>query len=475
MTSQIFPRDPRTGLIDAPISTTSNSELPQIVARLRTAQAPWAAHTIEERSAKLQALRGAIEGHGDAIATALERDTGRRAIARQEVSGVLSSLTAWAAQAGSLLESTWVNGRAMPAVRHGAQFHPYSLVGVISPWNFPLTLSMIDTIPALLAGCAVIVKPSEVTPRFAAPLQEAVMHAGFGDLLQFIIGAGDVGASLVNVVDAVCFTGSVETGRKVSVACAERLIPAFLELGGKDPLIILNSADLEIASTAALRGSVLATGQACQSIERIYVAHDVHDSFVAKLVHAASSCRFNWPDITRGEIGPIIFERQAEVLRAHLEDAVAQGASILCGGEIEHHGGGLWLAPTVLTNVTHRMRIMREETFGPIMPVMAFNSVEDAIALANDTVFGLSGAVFAGSVGEAEDVGRRLNAGAVSLNDAALTAVFYEAEKQSFGASGLGPSRMGRAGFYRFLRRQALIANTGQPLPLSAFSEDAQR
>jgi acyl-CoA reductase-like NAD-dependent aldehyde dehydrogenase len=250
------------------------------------------------------------------------------------------------------------------------------------------------------------------------------------------------------------------------------MIPAFLELGGKDPLIVLPSADLDAAVTAALRGSVLATGQACQSIERIYVARPLFDAFVERLAAAAAACRLNWPDIQAGDIGPIIFEKQALILQAHLDDAYAKGARVLTGGVLETHGGGLWLRPTVLTNVDHGMKVMTEETFGPIMPVMAFDTVDEAVALANDTLFGLSAAVMAGSLDEAEAVGRRLQAGAVSLNDAALTSLFYEAEKHAFGLSGLGGSRMGAAGFQRFLRRKALIANMGGPAPLSAFAED---
>jgi acyl-CoA reductase-like NAD-dependent aldehyde dehydrogenase len=469
----LLPRDPRTGEISAPIPATTREELFGIQTRLRQAQAAFAAAPIATRAEQLLRLQKAIAANRQAIQAALELDTGRRAIARQEIDGVIGAISGWTSQAATLLDSTWVGARSNPKLRHRAHFHPYALVGVISPWNFPLTLSFIDTIPALLAGCAVIIKPSEVTPRFAAPLRRAIADAELSDVLAIVDGDGGVGADLIGAVDAVCFTGSVATGRKVASACADRLIPAFLELGGKDPLIVLPSANLDAAVTAALRGSVLATGQACQSIERIYVHRSIHDVFVERLTHAARACRFNWPDITIGDIGPIIFDRQADVLRAHLDDARAKGARIHSGGAIETHGGGLWLAPTVLSNVNHDMQVMREETFGPIMPVMPFATVDEAVALANDTQFGLSAAVFAGTIEEAEAVAMRLEAGAVSLNDAALTALFYEAEKHSFRASGLGGSRMGKAGFQRFLRRQALIANDGAPIALSAFAEDA--
>jgi acyl-CoA reductase-like NAD-dependent aldehyde dehydrogenase len=467
-------RDPRTGVIDHHIAPATHHEIATLSARARAAQTAWSAQSLDQRAATLLAFCAALEARSDAIAAALERDTGRRAIARMEVGGVMASLSAWAAQALSLLPSGWTPGRAMPNLRHAPQFVPYGLVGVISAWNFPLTLSMIDTIPALLAGAAVIVKPSEVTPRFVAPFADAILAIpDLRDVLAFILGDGASGQALIEQVDAVCFTGSVATGRKVAVQAATRLIPAFLELGGKDPLLILESANLDHAVTAALRGSVLSTGQACQSIERIYVARGLYDAFVSRLVDAARVVRFNWPDITTGELGPIIFANQAETLQRHMDDARAKGARILTGGVIERHGGGLWLAPTVIVDVTHEMAVMREETFGPILPVMAFDTVEDAIALANDTDFGLSAAVMAATLDEAESVARRLDAGAVSLNDAALTALFHEAEKHAFKASGLGGSRMGQSGFHRFFRRKALIANTAAPRALSTFAEDA--
>jgi succinate-semialdehyde dehydrogenase / glutarate-semialdehyde dehydrogenase len=467
----IGPRNPRTGAHDPAMRFDTPSDVQDAAARLRTAQAAWAQTPIRVRATQLTLLAGVIADHRGAIADALEADTGRRAITAQEIDGVIASLRGWAGRADDLIKTPWQDSRANPTLRHRAQFHPYPLVGVIAPWNFPLTLSMMDAIPALLAGCAVLVKPSEVTPRFIAPLRDCIAKAQMDDVFHIAHGAGDVGAALVTLADAVCFTGSVATGRKVALSCAQRLIPAFLELGGKDPLIILEGADLDAAATAALRGSVLATGQACQSIERIYVAKAIHDAFLAKLVDATSACRLNWPSIAQGEIGPIIYAQQAEVLQRHVQDAIAKGATLHTGGAVEHHGGGLWMRPTVLSGVTHSMLVMQEESFGPLMPVMAFDTPDQAIALANDSAYGLSAAVFADTLETAERIAAQLRVGAVSLNDAALTALFYEAEKHSFGESGLGGSRMGEAGFLRFLRRQALIANTGKPTPLSQFSE----
>lgn len=468
-------RNPRTGSADHTIIPADSDLVAAEARRLRAGQSHWQQLGIAGRVAAMLRLADALEGGAADIVAALSVDTGRRAIAGQELRGVVGSIRGWCAMVPHLLPDGWTDGRSDPRMRHAPQWVPYQLVGVISPWNFPLTLSMIDTIPALLAGCAVLLKPSEVTPRFAAPLMAVVAQVpDVAAVFGLVQGAGATGAALIDQVDAVCFTGSVATGRKVAVQAAGRLIPAFLELGGKDPLIITASADLERAVTAALRGSVLSTGQACQSIERIYVHRSILEPFTERLVAAAAATRLNTPDIATGEIGPIIFDRQAEILQAHIADAVAKGARVLTGGTVEELGG-LWLRPTVLVDVDHTMDVMREETFGPIMPVMGFDTTEEAIALANDSPYGLSAAVIAGTLEEAEAIGRQIEAGAVSLNDAALTSLFHEAEKNSFKASGLGGSRMGSAGFQRFCRRKALIANTGAPTPLSAFAEDAAR
>jgi succinate-semialdehyde dehydrogenase / glutarate-semialdehyde dehydrogenase len=470
---EIAVRNPRTGVNDAAIVAVDAAGLADMSAAARAAQVGWQALGLEGRAEALLAFKDAILSEAEAIHQALATDTGRRLIARREIDGVVGSLMGWAAQAPHLLPSGWTEGRFDKRISHAPQWVPYGLVGVISPWNFPLTLSMIDTIPALLAGCAVIIKPSEVTPRFAAPLEAAIAKVpALKDVLQIVQGDGATGSALIDVVDAVCFTGSVATGRKVAVQAASRLIPAFLELGGKDPLIITETADLDRAITAALRGSVLSTGQACQSIERIYVARSIYERFIDGLTKAAKEVRFNQPDIKAGELGPIIFPRQAEILADQIADALAKGAKLLNGGVIEHHMGGLWLAPTILVDVDHGMKVMTEETFGPVLPIMAFDTVDEAIALANDTVYGLSGAVIAGTLEEAEAIGLCVDAGGISLNDAALTSQFYEAEKHSFKESGLGGSRMGPAGFQRFCRRKALIANRGDVTPLSAYREE---
>jgi len=465
-------RNPRTGTVDYHINGLEAGEVAQIAIRLRAHQSDWLAKGFDGRGAALISLSNALNARATDIIKALEIDTGRRKISGQEVMGVIGSLKGWAALAPTLVpESDWVQGRMKPTFKHQNAYIPYALVGVISPWNFPMTLSFIDAIPALMAGACVMIKPSEVTPRFADVVSDVVKEEGLENVLAFVQGDGATGAALVDCVDSVCFTGSVATGRKVAVKAAENLIPANLELGGKDPMIITASADLDKATSLALRASVLATGQACQSIERVYVPKTHYADFVAQLTEKAKSVALNFPDIESGDIGPFIFGRQVYIVKTQIADAVAKGARVLSGGEILSHGGGTWLLPTVIADVTHDMDIMREETFGPVIPVMGYGSIEEAIALANDTSFGLSGAVFAGSIDEAREIAGQINAGAISLMDGALTGQYFEAGKQSFKNSGLGPSRMGANGFLRFFRQKAYIANTIDPLTLGDFAE----
>ena len=468
-------RNPRTGQLDYAIAPLDNSALDALERRLRSAQPAWASRTPEERGALLLKLANAVAAHASAIADALVIDTGRKAISYLEVAGIPQSLRRWAGTAPTIIRDATVVGQdsATPGIAIDTQLIPYPLVGVISPWNFPLTLALIDAIPALAAGCAVIVKPSEVTPRFIRPLLAAVAAVPeVASVLAIIEGDGATGAALVERADYIAFQGSVPTGRKVAEAAARAFIPASLELGGKDPMIILASAHVATAAQTALRASVVNAGQACQSIERVYVDRSIGEAFLSELVAAAQAVRLNYPDIEQGEIGPFIFARQAEIVDAQIKDALAKGARLLCGGQIEQLGGGLYLRPTVLADVTPDMAVMTEETFGPVIPVTMFDTVEEALTLANSGVFGLSGSVLAGTDGEAAAVARWLNVGAVSVNDGALTSMVWDAEKSSFGLSGLGPSRMGDIGLLRFFRKQSLLRQFGKPLPLAAYSEE---
>ena len=471
-------RNPRTGEGDYEITPLDRPALVALTTRMRQAQLTWAARSAADRATILLALGAAITRHRADLIAALTTDTGRAAISAIEVDGTPRLIARWAASAAAITDQASITDRqtAIPGISTSTRLVPYPLVGAISPWNFPMTLALIDAIPALAAGCAVIVKPSEVTPRFIRPLMTAIAEVPeLTDVLVLVEGDGATGAALIDLVDYVAFTGSVATGRKVGAAAAAAFIPASLELGGKDPMIILASADPDHAADIALRASVVNSGQACQSIERVYVAAAIADQFLAALTAKAKAARLNYPDINCGDIGPFIFARQAEIVQSQLDDAIANGATVLAGGTVETLGGGLYLRPTVLTDVTPVMKIMADETFGPVIPVTVFDDVETAIALANGGEFGLSAAVVAGSVEEAESVACQLRAGAVSINDGSLTSMVWEAEKSSFGLSGLGPSRMGDSGILRFYRRQALIRQSGTALPLAAYSEESVR
>jgi acyl-CoA reductase-like NAD-dependent aldehyde dehydrogenase len=460
MGESIGVRNPRTGKVDYWITPSTADRIAAECNRLRQAQADWQQAGLEKRIEALQQWKQALLLQRDHLTAALVTDTGRWSVSVLEIDSFISSIDRWCRLAPELLPET-EPATAIPFIRLQQTAVPYPLVGVISPWNFPLLLSTIDTIPALLAGCAVVVKPSEIAPRFVQPLMKAIASVPqLQDVLTYIEGAGETGAALIEYVDLVCFTGSVATGRKVAEVAARRFIPAFLELGGKDPAILLATADLELATSAILWGSVVNTGQSCLSIERIYVAESIFEPFVAQLIAKAQRVELAYPTTESGQVGPIIAEKQAAIITAHLQDAVAKGAIARCGGVVEELDGGFWCRPTVLTQVNHSMQVMTEETFGPIMPVMPFSTVEEAVHLANDTIYGLSAAVFAGTEAEAIAVAQQVDAGAISINDAGLTALIHEGEKNSFKFSGMGSSRMGSAALKRFMRKKAFLIKT---------------
>ncbi|MGB3419745.1 MAG: aldehyde dehydrogenase family protein [Dolichospermum sp.] len=460
MSKPIEVRNPRTGKFDYVIVPPPPKLLSQQCHRLRRGQIIWQKLAVEERIAALKKWKQAILSERTQLTEALVSDTGRLSTSIMEIDSFIANIDKWCNLAPQLLQSTAKN-TSIPFISLQQTAVPYPLVGVISPWNFPLSLSTIDTIPALLAGCAVIVKPSEITPRFVAPLMTTVNNIPqLREVLNFVEGGSQTGAALIEDVDLICFTGSVETGRLVAENAAINFIPAFLELGGKDPAIILESADLDLATSAILWASVTNTGQSCSAIERIYVAESIFEEFYHQLVTKAHELKLAYPTIDSGEIGPIISEKQAAIINDHLQDAILKGAVIHCGGKVEELGGGWWCRPTVITQVNHSMQIMTEETFGPIMPVMSFANIEEAINLANDSIYGLSAAVFAESDELAIEVANQIEAGIISINDAGLSSLINEGDRNAFKFSGLGGSRIGTMGLNRFLRKKAFLRKT---------------
>lgn len=465
-------RNPRTGEADYAFAESTRAQIAAEAARLRAVQPAWEALGPEARAAVMMRLADAVEAAAGSIIAALSVDTGRQTIAAIEVQGFIANIRRWAKRGPELFAGLERGPRPSltPGIELVTNYSAVPLFGAIAPWNFPVVLSHIDAVPALMAGSAALVKPSEVTPRFVEPMRAVL--ARVPDLpLAYVMGGADVGQALIEEVDYVCFTGSTATGRKVAEAAARRLIPANLELGGKDPMIVTAGADPEWAARVALRASIVATGQACQSIERIYVARAIAEPFLAALVAGAQGVRLTHPDPASGHIGPFIFPDQADRVQAQIDAAVAEGARVLAGGTVERLEGGAYLRPTVLVDVTPQMAVMREETFGPVLPVTVFDTVDEAIALANDSDYGLSAAVLAGSLEEASAIAPLLDAGAVSLQDGALTSMVGDATNLSRKGSGLGPSRMGDSGLTRFLREQALIRQTGTPLTIDAYAE----
>jgi len=464
-------RNPYTGEVDYEITPPTPEELARTCADLRQAQVKWAAAPLEHRIEVMSRWADELDAAYGTLSAADFTDTGGCLIALMSPRIVAGSVRSWAADAPAVLAAAARAGTAsvMPSISFRTQLVPYPLVGVISPWNGPLMLSCLDPVPALFAGSAVIVKPSEVAPRFIEPLMETIRAVPeLAGVFTFITGDGQTGQRLIQHVDLLCFTGSVPNGRRVAVACAERLIPAYLELGGKDPAIVTETADLEAAATAVLRGGAFGTGQVCFSVERIYVHAAVHDAFVDILAAKADALTLNYPDIGAGEIGPFGYDRQAKIADEHLADAVAKGAVVRTGGPARQLGGGWFMRPTVLTEVNHDMLLMREESFAPFLPVMRYRTEDEAVELANDTHYGLSASVIAGTPQEAARIGERVNAGTVALQDTFLT-LFKTRDigTNSFGDSGLGGDRTGPGSILRFLRKKALMTQSAPPAPLA--------
>lgn len=461
--ARILPvRNPRTGEIDAHITAASAGDIAATCAKLREAQRVWGRAPIAHRIGVMKQWAERLKAHRSALVEADSIDTGGGQISKVAPDMVIGTILRMCAIAPGIFEQARRKGASpAPAIHYDTNLRPYPVAGIIGPWNAPMMLSTLHAIPPLFAGCAVIVKPSEVAPRFVAPMMETIREVPeLAAVLVFVTGDAETGQAIVENADIINFTGSVPNGRKVAEACARRFIPSILELGGKDPVIVTETADLERAAKAVVRGAVTSTGQVCFSIERIYVQEKAHDAFVELLAKEAERVELNYPDPNAGQIGPFIFERQAHIVDEHIDDALSKGAKIRLGGKSFALGGGLYMRPTILTGVNHEMKIMHDETFGPVMPVMKYRTEDEAIRLANDTYYGLSAAVIAGTEEEARRIADRLDAGMVSVQDTFLTFAGFGAglSGDSFNFSGMGP----RTGILAFLRRQGVLINTGE-------------
>ncbi len=463
MTNRITVRNPWTGKTDTELEEPAAEWLASECARLREGQPEWATQGVEQRVIALRAFANMLTRHRDEIVACLEDDTGRTRIAALEFDLLLQAIERTCQDAPAAIADSAQIETGNAQISAHQQKVPYGLMLNIAPWNFPLLLSLIDVFPALAVGNAAIVKPSEVTPRWVAPVQKALAEVPeLNAVLGFAIGTGQTGAELIRHADIVSFTGSVVTGRKVAEAAAANFVPVLLELGGNDPAIVLKSADIEATAGKIVWSSTTSSGQACQSLERVYVDNEIADEFIEAVAERARAVTINYPDRADGFIGPFIFEPQPGKVMEQLDDAVSKGAEILTGGKLIEHGG-IWLEATVLVDVNHDMQVMTEETFGPVIPIMRFNTEAEAVALANNTHYGLSASVFAATTEEGARLARYINAGAVSVNDASLTSHVHSVPHESFNLSGMGRSRFGDEALSRFLRTKAIFEQHGGP------------
>jgi acyl-CoA reductase-like NAD-dependent aldehyde dehydrogenase len=449
--------DPSNGEVIAQFEITPAGEVAGIVERARRAQSTWARVPLAERCAKVARVREVLYARRQEIAELVTREAGKPRVESlfAEVLVALDICAFYATNAARMLRSERVphHNLAMKSKSGRLFYEPFGVIGVISPWNYPLAVPMGTVVPALVAGNTVVLKPSELTPWCGSLVAELFQQAGFPhDLLQVIQGGGEIGAALIAArPDKVVFTGSVETGRRVAAACAEKLIPSVLELGGKDAMLVLASADQDIASSAAVWGSFTNCGQACLSVERIYVERGVADKFIQMCVEKTKRLKLGSPLDPETEVGTMIRPTQVDRVTAQLDDAVARGARILTGGRRRPDLGPAYFEPTVVTGVTPDMKLMQEETFGPVLAVAVVDSAAEAVRLANDSEFGLSASVWTGDARQGREIAAQLRAGSVMVNDVASYFGICEAPHGGRGASGWGRTHS-RAGLLELVQ-----------------------
>ncbi|HKE16399.1 MAG TPA: aldehyde dehydrogenase family protein [Kofleriaceae bacterium] len=442
---------PATGEILGTVPIAGPDEVTAAVARARSAAARWAELTAAGRRAELAAWRRALAARADDLADLIHRENGKpRTDAIFEVMMALSHLHHAGERAEKALRPHRVPSGLMANFRCSVSYHPLGVVGVIGPWNYPIFTPMGSIAYALAAGNAVVFKPSEYTPLVGQLMGEIARQAfTVADVFQVLTGDGRTGAALARAeLDKVAFTGSASTGKRVMAAAAERLTPVLMELGGKDPMVVADDADLDKAAEAAVWGAMSNAGQACVSIERCYVVDAVYQPFVDKVLAEARQVRWGADD--DAHIGAITMPRQVDVIRDHLEDAVARGARVLLGGPGEIRGH--FVPPTVLVDVTPAMKIMSEETFGPILPIQRVATVEDAVVQANATRYGLGSAVFGKA--RVRELADRVRAGMTSINSALAFAAVPSLPFGGVGDSGFGRIH-GDEGLREFTRTKA--------------------
>jgi aldehyde dehydrogenase (NAD+) len=456
--------NPATGDLLGSVPIFSAAEVEAAVARARVASETWSTRSFAARNEELDAFRHALAAAADTIADILHRENGKPELeALTEVMMSLGHLKHAVARAETAMAPKKVSAGLLANFRATISYAPLGVVAVIGPWNYPLNTPMGSIAYALAAGNAVVWKPSELTPLVALEIEKIAKQTfALPDLLQVVTGAGATGAALAkSAVDKISFTGSAATGKRVMLAAAERLTPVLMELGGKDPMIVSEDADLAKAAEAAVYGGLTNAGQACISVERVYVAEAVHDKFVDEVVKQVRDLKVGGDD---GDLGAMTSEAQVKIVKDHLDDAVAKGAKVLTGGPNAITGS--FIQPTVLTGVTHQMKVMTEETFGPVIPIQKVKSIDEAVKLANDTRYGLGSSVFAGK--SARTIAGKLRAGMTSINSVMAFAGIYGLPFGGVGESGFGRIH-GDEGIREFSRVKS-TAEQAFSLPINMMS-----
>jgi acyl-CoA reductase-like NAD-dependent aldehyde dehydrogenase len=431
---------PATGVPIGELAITTALEVRAAVEKGRAAQTDWEALGFDGRAAIMRRALRILLRRQEEFIDVIVRETGRSRCETimMEIFPACDALSYYAKNAKRVLRDRKVPLHLLRTKKLVVAYRPLGVVGIITPWNGPFILSLNPTVQALMAGNAVVVKPSEVTPFSGRLVAELFREAGLSEhVLSVVEGDGETGSALVDAgVDKISFTGSVRTGRMVGEACGRNLIPCTLELGGKDPMIVCADADVVRAANGAVFGAFLNAGQFCCSTERVYVADAVYSEFTRLVVEKTKTLKLG----TEGEfdIGPIIWPKQLETIERQMADAVSKGATVLAGGKRAPHVGELFYEPTVLVNVTHDMAIMREETFGPILPIVRVRDDEEAVRLANDTTYGLAANIWTQDDERGKRLAKRLCAGSVCVNESAIAYGVTEAPFGGRRTSGVG-------------------------------------
>ena len=452
--------NPANGAVVGSIAPDSPEAIAATVARVRANQAEWEAIGIEGRYHWLGQLRDWMLDNTERISDTMQAETGKvRADVALDLNYVADLINFYGSKAADYIGDEHVRPHSpiLASKKLVIQYRPFPVVGVISPWNFPLAMALGDSIPALQAGAAVVVKPSEFTPLSLLEIVKAWKEEiGAPDVFDCVLGTGEAGGALIDNVDYVQFTGSDRTGRKVMARAAETLTPVSLELGGKDPMIVLSDADVDRAANAATWGGMVNSGQLCISVERIYVEEPVYDEFVAKLTEQVKALR-QGADGKKPEkdVGAMTSPNQTAIVEDQVDDAIANGARAMTGGK-RVDGPGDYFEPTVLVDVDHSMKVMRDETFGPVVGVMKVRDSEEALRLANDTRYGLAASVF-GEKERAERIARRVEAGSVNVNDVIVNMAAMGVPMGGWKQSGIG-FRHGEYGIKKYCRAESIVA-----------------